>query len=340
MLKGRTSLKHKADMLFGGDTIVKDTYEKIIINENKVNKEIKIKAIIGIVILILAIIFLVIRSGVLESVGIVDKTDYSATFEWQEKGLFDKLPEPSSNNGKIISETDKNINIKIYNIAIDDFDSYVKKCRESGFDVDIVKNDSVFYSKDSDGYDLNIFYDNEKKIMDIHLSAYNVKDNKFEANSYESYNIKNFSINVPNYYKEDGSKENYRQFYGEKGNKVVMLSISYPKESDDNYDVSFDGLKLDNENMKKAVANMFTDAFVYEDEEFESDFGVKGIIYKFNFKHKTGMFSKTDGKGMLFCFPSPKDRRWFYVTITQTNNIEDKKYEEDYIKLIASIIEK
>ena len=175
--------------------------------------------------------------------------------------------------------------------------------------------------------------------MDIHLDAYDVKDNKFEINTYESYNIGNYSINIPNYWEEEGSKEDYRQFYGEKGNKVTMLSISYPKETDDDYDVSFEGLKSDNENMKKTVANMFTDGTVYDDEEFESDYGVKGILYKFNFKQKTGILSKTEGEGILFCFPSPKDRRWFNVTIIKTINIEDKKYEDDYMKIIASIKE-
>ena len=332
-------LKQKADMLFPNDNIVKKAYEEIIIDKSKINKQIKMKTIIGIAILVIVIVFFVVRSGIFENTNIIDTTDYNATFEWQENGLFKKLPEPPNNNGKIISETDKNINIEIYKIKINDFDTYVKKCRESGFDIDVVKNDSVFYSKNYEGYDLNIFYDSKKEIMDIHLDAYDVKDNKFEINTYESYNIGNYSINIPNYWEEEGSKEDYRQFYGEKGNKVTMLSISYPKETDDDYDVSFEGLKSDNENMKKTVANMFTDGTVYDDEEFESDYGVKGILYKFNFKQKTGILSKTEGEGILFCFPSPKDRRWFNVTIIKTINIEDKKYEDDYMKIIASIKE-
>ena len=173
-------LKQKADMMFPNDTIVRDSYNEITADENRVNKVIKIKAIVGLVILVAAIIFLVIRYG--GNVGVTDKKDYDATFEWQTTGLFAELPEPDSNNGKIVMETEKQINFELYNISDDDFNTYVKKCREAGFTYEVTKNDSVFYATDEDGYDLNLFYDAKKDVLSIHISAYDLSDNSNKSN--------------------------------------------------------------------------------------------------------------------------------------------------------------
>lgn len=173
-------LKQKADMMFPNDTIVRDSYNEITADENRVNKVIKIKAIVGLVVLVAAIIFLVIRYG--GNVGVTDKKDYDATFEWQTTGLFAELPEPDSNNGKIVMETEKQINFELYNISDDDFNAYVKKCREAGFTYEVTKNDSVFYATDEDGYDLNLFYDAKKDVLSIHISAYDLSDNSNKSN--------------------------------------------------------------------------------------------------------------------------------------------------------------
>ena len=54
---------------------------------------------------------------------------------------------------------------------------------------------------------------------------------------------------MPNYWEEEGSKNEYLQYCAEKGEQVVMLSVAYLEESDDEYDVSFEGLYADNDNM-------------------------------------------------------------------------------------------
>ena len=94
-----------------------------------------------------------------------------------------------------------------------------------------------------------------------------------------------------------------------------MLSIAYPKESDENYEVTFQGLYEDNDNMVKAVEEMFTDGDVVSYEEFDTDFGIKGMLYKFTYNQKISWSKKVDGNGYFFCFPSETDRRWFYVAV-------------------------
>ena len=162
----------------------------------------------------------------------------------------------------------------------------------------------------------------------------------FVEGTFESVSVKGFSFDIPNYWSEEGSKNEYLQYYAEKGDKVVMLSIAYPEESDDDYDVSFDGLYTDNENMIKAVGAMFTDGDVYDHEVFESENGVKGILYRFTYNQKIDWLTKVDGSGYCFCFPSEDDRRWFYVVLLYTNNVASDDYRDDYMTLISTIRKK
>lgn len=180
--------------------------------------------------------------------------------------------------------------------------------------------------------------DNQEKVENIS----NKKDmeSSFEKGTYKVENVKNFSFAIPNYWKEEGSKNEYLQYYAKKGEKVVMLSISYPKETDKNYDVSFEGLYDDNENMIDAIGGMFTDGDVIDYEIFESDYGVKGILYHFTYSQKIDWLTKEKGSGYCFCFPSEKDRRWFFVTLLYTNNVASDEYREDYMKIISEIKEK
>ena len=149
--------------------------------------------------------------------------------------------------------------------------------------------------------------------------------------------IKNFVFNLPNYWDEEGSKPEYLQYYAKKGESVVMLSIAYEVDSDPNYDVSFKGLMDDNDNMKMVLEMQYTDGDVISDEVFESDYGVKGILYRFTYSQKISLFEKVDGGGYCFCFPSEKDRRWFFVTMLYTNNIPVNTYKNDYLEMLSSI---
>ena len=94
-----------------------------------------------------------------------------------ETGLFTELPKPDTNNGKIERETEKQINIELYNISADDFDAYVKKCREAGFTNEVTKTDDVFYATNKEGYDLDLFYDARKDVLSIYISAYDLGGN-------------------------------------------------------------------------------------------------------------------------------------------------------------------
>lgn len=166
-----SQLYQKAEMMFRGDKAANEAYQEILKQKERVRKIVKFKAIIYTIVLIAIIIIFFIRNGTIN----IDKTkDYNSTFEWQSNGLFVQIPEPATNNGFIVSEYEKQIHIELYHITSEDFASYVKECREAGFTVNVTKNDSVFYAHDDEGYNLNIFFDDDDDTMDIYVDSYDI----------------------------------------------------------------------------------------------------------------------------------------------------------------------
>ena len=116
-----------------------------------------------------------------------------------------------------------------------------------------------------------------------------------------------------------------------------MLGISYPEEDDDTYDVSFEGLYADNDNMIKEVVSAWDKSDVVSSQIFESKYGVKGMLYHFTFQQKINWLKSMDASGYCFCFPSEKDRRWFFIYYIETSNVPGNAYTDDYMALISSI---
>ena len=103
-----------------------------------------------------------------------DERDYTTTFEWPERGLFLLLPQPETNNGTIVNESEKVIEFELYNSSPETFESYTKLCRDLGYTEDYFKDNDSFSAKNADGYSLNISYDKSKKIIEVNLNTYYV----------------------------------------------------------------------------------------------------------------------------------------------------------------------
>lgn len=368
-------LYEKAEIMFNGDPVANNAMSEITAQKEHVSKTVKFRAMAGAAILVVAIVFAGIRGGAFE----IDTTDYNATFDWQTNDLFSYLPEPQTNYGRIERESEKQIIIDLYQISQEDFDSYVKACRNSGFSYEVTKTDSVFYAENADGYDLDISYDNSTKVMHISLDSYGVGAKTdttanttespttepsptvepttpptdstttpttappeavgFAEGTYRTFVIENYTFSIPNYWEEDGSQTETKQFCIEVGESSAMLTIRYPEESDDEYEVSFEGLFSDNNNMIDAIEGSYFDCSVDDYEVFESATGIKGILYHFTYTEITGLFSSQERTGLYFCFPSPEDRRWFYVILTETNIDENDTYKKDFITMLESLCE-
>lgn len=206
-------LKHKADLLFPNDKIVNESYDKILNKNAEVNKKLKIKALIGLILLIVAIVFLGMRSNLFERMDIVDTTNYNATIEWQDSVLFNRLPHPDNKNGTIISESSGQLQVEVYKVTKEDFEKYSKKCRDAGFNIDVTKNDTVFYSKDTDGFGLSIFYENKEQKMKIYIDSYNVNESVLKKLQEEKSKQDN-SINSSKKETQESSKlDNFTKGY-------------------------------------------------------------------------------------------------------------------------------
>lgn len=150
--------------------------------------------------------------------------------------------------------------------------------------------------------------------------------------TYRTLDIEKYSFTIPDYWEESGSKTEYYQAYAETSGKVAMLTISYPVDEED--DVTLEALVADNENMIKAIETWAEDCKVTSYETFESDYGVTGILYNFNYTMSgSGNYILT---GKYFCFPSPEDNRWFYVTLGTAGELK-RDYNAVYMDILASI---
>lgn len=160
-------LKSKADILFNNDQIVNNTYNDII----KKSKEAKKKLIIKTILIIVAVsVFL---SCVVMFSSYKTKEDYNVVLKLPTTGMIEKIPKMEYQYGRIISDSSNDINIDIYKVSQSNFDEYVKKCKDSGFDVNYFKNEKLFKAKDKNGYNLKITYDKNKEKMSIRLNYYN-----------------------------------------------------------------------------------------------------------------------------------------------------------------------
>lgn len=95
----------------------------------------------------------------------------SVTYEWPTVGLNQYLPLPPTEYGDIKTDDESRFNIEIYQVSVENFDNYVRDCKEKGFTISTTKTDSVFYAYHDEQYELSIFYWEEKETMDIFLDA-------------------------------------------------------------------------------------------------------------------------------------------------------------------------
>ncbi len=83
--------------------------------------------------------------------------------------LAKMLPEPKSKVGEVQYDSSDEFWVEIANVSEEDFKLYVDECMEAGFNVDYEKWDDSFYADNSKGYSLDIYYDEDEKIMDVEL---------------------------------------------------------------------------------------------------------------------------------------------------------------------------
>lgn len=92
-------------------------------------------------------------------------------FEWENMVLAEMLPEPPSNKGSNLMNSDSYLSIDIHDVSKNEYKDYVNACREKGFTEDLSETSDFYSATNKAGYKLMLYYYDDDKEMSINLSA-------------------------------------------------------------------------------------------------------------------------------------------------------------------------
>ena len=112
-------------------------------------------------------------------VSLVDiDEDSSKKIVFSDLVLGDKIPKIEG-KGDIYSNSNENLDFYVNKIKPKEYYSYLKKCEDMGYVIDVEKTDDEYLAFSEDGYKLNLSYSEYSKRLDIELTK-NVEYDKFE----------------------------------------------------------------------------------------------------------------------------------------------------------------
>lgn len=131
-----------------------------ILKEKKPN----LKNILAIISFVLIIPFFMFFGG---SSGV----NHNEKIDWDSIVLSEQLPEPKSNKGKILTNSDESLSIYIAKSSESDYNDYINKCKEYGFTIDADNSMSSYEAYDDEGYKLRLYYTESSEEFHIDLEA-------------------------------------------------------------------------------------------------------------------------------------------------------------------------
>lgn len=162
-------LNQRADVILNDDKIVKSTYTEIKASKDKIDRVVRMRAIIGVSVIAVSLVFVLINGsifrgikGILRSTNNTSKTstndDFSEedTFDWLETGLSTKIPRVDAKKGEIHRNSDAELWISLEGISYSEFDKYITSCKEMGYTVEDAKDTYKYTAYNSEGYLLEI----------------------------------------------------------------------------------------------------------------------------------------------------------------------------------------
>ncbi len=91
------------------------------------------------------------------------------TLSWDEIVLGDMLPIPASLKGKIVSNSEKELDLDMADATKSTLSSYINACKEKGFTIDILQETDSFRAYNEDGYRVKLFYSDYYDELSINL---------------------------------------------------------------------------------------------------------------------------------------------------------------------------
>lgn len=156
-------LNQRASIILQGDKLVESTYEEITASKDKVNKSVKIRAIIGASIIVLFLAFVLINGSILSGVknifssfGGTSNTTDSNDFEWLGAGLSTKIPKIDAKEGRIYTNSDTELWISLDGVSYNEFEKYITYCKGMGYTLDAVKDTYTYTAYNDEGYFIEV----------------------------------------------------------------------------------------------------------------------------------------------------------------------------------------
>ena len=79
--------------------------------------------------------------------------------KWPTTGIVSTLPTIDDFKGNISSNGSDTFTVYVANTSIDEFNDYIDRCLEVGYDYDYDRHDKSFYATDKSGNDLTVCYE-------------------------------------------------------------------------------------------------------------------------------------------------------------------------------------
>lgn len=92
-------------------------------------------------------------------------------FKWTDMELSNILPEPKSNVGRILSNSDEHLSIYIHKTSKDEYNDYLDECQSIGFTVESDKSENNYAAYNEAGYKLSLWYNDRDDELHIALDA-------------------------------------------------------------------------------------------------------------------------------------------------------------------------
>lgn len=91
--------------------------------------------------------------------------------DWEHINLKDHLPEYENPVGDLFINSDFSLNVTLCKVDKEEYKSYLNQTRELGYTIDSIEYGTSYYASSSDGYDISLSWDEEKKEMSISLET-------------------------------------------------------------------------------------------------------------------------------------------------------------------------
>ena len=143
-------LQQKADMMLNDDPVAREACKRIAAYEAKTRKKIKLRAILGLVILIPAVSFAGFK------IATTIKLPVTEPVVWPETGIATQIPMPKTLMGEITYNDVERFWVEIKGVNDEECEQYILDCQAAGFTIESERTSIEYTAYNSAGYELSI----------------------------------------------------------------------------------------------------------------------------------------------------------------------------------------